>query len=191
MFKKMVLLAGQARIYILAFTMVGLVATSLFAVPQYMSYSARLTQNGRLANGNKTMTFKIYDAQAPGGTVLFSQSGTVTVFNGIYSVDVGPMNADVFSNGNPVYIETTVGNETLLPRTKINSNLFAMQAGGLTAPNGITINAGSGSVMTPISHPSGTKQDLFQGWHFLSVNPVNPSQYQTRFDWLNTPFLKA
>jgi hypothetical protein len=117
-----------------------------FAVPQTISYSGRLLQNGKLANGNKTMTFRIWTL-ASGGVTLSEQTATLPVYNGIYSVDLGLIDPNLFSSGASVYLETTVGGETLLPRTKLNSNIFAMQSGGLSADTGVTINAGSGNII--------------------------------------------
>jgi len=108
-----------------------LLSAAVWAVPQYLSYSGRLLQQGRLATGAKVMTWKIYDAPS-GGTLLWSTANvTTSVYNGIYGVDLGPIDSNLFSNGNSVYLETTVGAETLLPRTKINSVVYALQAGGL------------------------------------------------------------
>jgi hypothetical protein len=127
----------------------GLVAQ---AVPQYMSYSARLVQNGKLPNGTRQFTFRMYDQQAPGGTLLWVTGNptqvTVPIYNGVYDIDLGPLDPSVFANGNSVYLETTVGTETLLPRTKLNSMIFAMQAGGL-AHNGasVSLNASGGIIV--------------------------------------------
>jgi hypothetical protein len=121
-------------------------STFVFAVPPYLSYSGRVFQNGKLFTGAQPMTFKIYDSATAGILLWSTNNANVQVNAGIYDIDLGPLNADVFSNGNSVYLETTVGSETLLPRNKVNSEIFAQQAGGLSS-NGVTINAGSGMVV--------------------------------------------
>ncbi|MFA5927924.1 MAG: tail fiber domain-containing protein, partial [Candidatus Margulisiibacteriota bacterium] len=117
----------------------AILSVSAFAVPNQITYSGRLLQNGALVNSTLQMDFSISNL-ATGGTVLWSTTNVnVDVNQGIYSVLLGdtvnPVNPNVFSADN-AYLQVTVGGEVLLPRTKINSVGYALQAGGLTTSGG-------------------------------------------------------
>jgi hypothetical protein len=140
-------LVGQARIYILAFTMVGLVATSVFAVPGVFNQTGRLLdQGGKLASGAKTMSFGVYDSATAGNVVWASGDLAVTVTEGFYSVDLGTIDPALLSKDN-LWIQVTVNTEALSPRTKLSSAALALNAGGMLGMSGVTMNANAGSLV--------------------------------------------
>ena len=99
------------------------------AVPQSITHQGRLLQNGVLVDGAKTFNFKIYDSLS-GGSLLWSTSNVTTqVRQGIYSVELSPIAASILSGGS-AYLEITVdplvSNDTLSPRTKLDSVGFAL-----------------------------------------------------------------
>jgi hypothetical protein len=120
-----------------------LIGGFLFAVPNYIPYSGRIVQSGRLINGTRPMDFGIYNA-ATNGTAVWSTASVSVQFNqGIYNVDIGPIDPSVLAS-DTLYLQVTINNEGLMPRTHLTSTPFALQAGGLYGANGVTINAGSG-----------------------------------------------
>jgi hypothetical protein len=125
---------------------------SALAVPNQLTYSGRLLQNGALVNAALTMTFKIWN-DLTAGTLLWSTSNVnVDVNQGIYSVALDQVSPNVFT-ADSAYLEVIIDPagtpETLAPRTRINSVGYALQAGSLTgiykegAEAGLTIQTNS------------------------------------------------
>ncbi|MFA5929176.1 MAG: hypothetical protein WC838_07760, partial [Candidatus Margulisiibacteriota bacterium] len=117
----------------LAFGFLALVILSVatLAVPNQLTYSGRLLQNGALVNSTLTMTFKIW-TDPTAGTLLWSTSNIIVPVNqGIYSVVLDQVSSNVFTGDN-AYLEVIVGGETLAPRTQINSVGYALQAASVT-----------------------------------------------------------
>jgi hypothetical protein len=100
------------------------------AVPQQINYQGRLTDNTPQQNpitATASMDFSILDA-ASGGTSLWSETQSVQVTGGLFSVLLGAVNpipASVFSGGATRYLEIHVAGETLTPRQRISSTPFA------------------------------------------------------------------
>jgi hypothetical protein len=107
--------------------LMGLTAAAV-AVPQYLNFQGVLRDtDGNLVTGTKAMTFKIYDA-ATGGTEQFSMtSSEVTVSNGLYTVQLGPLGASELGSGSR-WVEVTVGTQILLPRLEILGVAYAVTA---------------------------------------------------------------
>ncbi|MFA5928609.1 MAG: hypothetical protein WC838_04870 [Candidatus Margulisiibacteriota bacterium] len=104
------------------------------AVPNQLTYSGRLLQNGALVNSTLLMTFKIYDNLTVGNLLWSATDVSVVVNQGIYSVVLDQVSANVFAGDN-AYLEVSIGAggaETLEPRTKINSVGYALQASAVT-----------------------------------------------------------
>ncbi|MFA5928238.1 MAG: hypothetical protein WC838_02935 [Candidatus Margulisiibacteriota bacterium] len=119
----------------LGILVLAILSVAGFAVPNQLTYSGRLLQNGALVNSTMPMIFSIH-TDPTAGTQLWSQSITsVEVNQGIYSVILGeagnPISPNVFVTDN-AYLQVVVNGETLSPRTKINSVGYALQAGGLS-----------------------------------------------------------
>ncbi|MFA5928405.1 MAG: tail fiber domain-containing protein [Candidatus Margulisiibacteriota bacterium] len=117
----------------------SLISFPTYSVPNQLTYSGRLLQNGALVNSTLTMTFKIWN-DPTAGTLLWSTSNiSVPVNQGIYSVALDQVSLNVFTGDN-AYLEVVIDPlgtpETLAPRTKINSVGYALQAGGLTTSGG-------------------------------------------------------
>ncbi|HVN67045.1 MAG TPA: hypothetical protein VMT55_01630, partial [Candidatus Sulfotelmatobacter sp.] len=128
--------------------MLVLLAASLAwaAVPGKLSYEGRLTDSaGNPVTSSKTVVFTIYDA-ATAGTSLWTESQSVTPNNqGVFSVLLGstsPLSPTVF-NGDPRYIEITVGGETISPRSQVVSVGYALtsELAQNVANNSITRNS--------------------------------------------------
>jgi hypothetical protein len=123
----------------LGMSLLSIMRIAVLAVPSQLTYSGRLLQNGALVNAELVMAFTIYDS-ATGSTVLWSTTNVnVEVNSGIYSVFLGDTNRPISPNvfaGDNAWLEVIVGGETLLPRTKLNSVGYALQAGGLSRQGG-------------------------------------------------------
>lgn len=135
-------------------TLVALVAglNCIFAAllqaqaPQMFRYQGRLLDNDALVSGNLNFSFKLYSAPT-GGAALYEDAATVTVVDGLYSAMIGDDSSSGGDLGdalnNPaVYLEITVGGETLTPRERIVSVPYAM--------NGLP----SGTVVLSASNPN-------------------------------------
>ncbi|MFA5928965.1 MAG: hypothetical protein WC838_06685 [Candidatus Margulisiibacteriota bacterium] len=125
---------------LLGITLLSILTSTVLAVPNQLTYSGRLLQNGALVNATLPMIFSIHTDPTT-GIQLWSQTiSSVEVNQGIYSVLLGEVgnfiSPNVFVTDN-AYLQVVVNGETLSPRTKINSVGYALQAGGLSA-GGIT-----------------------------------------------------
>ncbi|MFA5929227.1 MAG: tail fiber domain-containing protein, partial [Candidatus Margulisiibacteriota bacterium] len=120
---------------LLGITLLSILTIMALAVPNQLTYSGRLLQNGALVNSTALMDFKIYSDLTAGTLLWQAGAGNVEVNQGIYSVVLGstsnPISPNIFVTEN-AYLEVTVGGEVLSPRTRINSVGYALQAGGLS-----------------------------------------------------------
>lgn len=133
---------------------------------QLLNYQGRLTDAaGQPRNGSFSMGFAIL-----GGTSSWSESQTVNVANGFFSVLLGsqtPFPADLFTSGDtdaygPVrMLQVTVNGELLTPNIRIVSSAWAIGtvAGptGPTGPTGLDGPAGATGAAGPtgIAGPTG------------------------------------
>ncbi|MEP7218501.1 MAG: hypothetical protein ABI876_06270, partial [Bacteroidota bacterium] len=76
--------------YLLVLAGAMIASNALAQVPRTISYQGVIADNNGLpiANGNKSITIKIYDA-ATGGTVIFTESQTVPVIRGLFNLIIG------------------------------------------------------------------------------------------------------
>jgi hypothetical protein len=123
-------LAGIAMRLMAALVFLGPAgATAQTSMPQTMSYRGLLSDpSGQPLSGTFTMVFKLYNAVS-GGALRYSETQSVTVTHGTFSVRLGsvtPLTAD-FSE--PYYIEVTIGAETLAPRQPLASAAYALRTG--------------------------------------------------------------
>ncbi len=98
-------------------------------VPQLINYQGRLTDGaGDPVTGNQSIRFKVLNGDTPGASVLWSETQTVTVTDGVYHVllgSVNPMSQYLFKGPNR-YLEVEVNGETLSPRQQLGSVPYAM-----------------------------------------------------------------
>jgi hypothetical protein len=98
------------------------------ATPQStaFTYQGDLSENNQPANGNYDLSFSLFDALSGGGQVGSTVTKTsVSVSNGKFTVDLDF--PGVFT-GNQLWVEVTVGAETLTPRQPINTVPVAQYA---------------------------------------------------------------
>lgn len=96
-------------------------------------------------NGSFSMVFKIWDAPT-GGTQLFTETQTVTVVNGQFSVQVGTiayLSSDVLM-GTSAYLGVTVGADAeMSPRQPLSMSGYAYSATQLISDKPVRINSGT------------------------------------------------
>jgi hypothetical protein len=114
-------------------------ATVTSTVPTMISYQGQLLDsNGNPVNGTHSMTFKLYDAPT-GGNLLWSETQSVQVTNGLFNVLLGEYAPLWFTSigetSRDVYLGVTVGSGSgMTPRQQIVSVPYAFVAD--TAKNG-------------------------------------------------------
>lgn len=161
------------------------------AFPGIITYQGKLTNssNVTVSDGSYSIKFTLYDA-ATGGNCLYTASGTcgstsaltVTVTNGLFSVDLGgsgtnSISSTIFQTNNP-YLGVTVSSDSeMTPRKQLTNSIFAYNAlylsGLATSTIGGTSNYipttdGSGN-LTMTGTPQGT--GVNQG--VLYLNPAS------------------
>ena len=124
-------------------TAVGaLIAALCFAgVPELLNYQGKLTDDsGQPLTGTYDMTFKLWSHQTDTDPSYLKWTETwntgssqVTVTDGLFNVVLGSINTGtlgtVFEANDTLYLEITVGAETLSPRVRMGSAGYALNAG--------------------------------------------------------------
>lgn len=125
---------SRFELMLLVITLIFLCIGAAWGAPNQISYQGRLSDTNGVAINDPavSMTFAIFDV-ANGGTALWSESQTVNVQDGIYTVllgSVGPQALDdsVFTSSN-TWLRVTVNGETMTPRQPFASSAYALSAG--------------------------------------------------------------
>ncbi len=114
------------------------------AVPHLINYQGHLLdEDGNPVTGDIDFTFKLYD-QATGLGELWSESQNIPVTDGIFNVELGAINPIDLVFDSPLWLEITVGMETLQPRQPLVSVGQARHAEDVT---GETINPASVNIL--------------------------------------------
>lgn len=101
-------------------------------IPELMGYQGYATDAGGAAlDGSYTMTFAIYDSSVDGTKVWEETHNNVAVNSGYFGVMLGsqgtPLTPSVFE-GSSRYLQVTIGGDPPLPRQRIGSAPYALQA---------------------------------------------------------------
>jgi hypothetical protein len=107
-----------------------LLTTPAWAVPPLINYQGKLTDaNGSpVADGSYSMTFKLYSVLA-GGTALWSETQSVSVNNGVYSLVLGSVTPINLSFDTQYYLGVKVGTDTeMIPRQALTSVSYAFRS---------------------------------------------------------------
>lgn len=121
-------------------------------VPQRINYQGRLLDATNLITGTVELSLRLYNCPS-GGVVLYEDSNSVVVADGLYSTVIGDDTrfgslADALTNSD-VYLEVAVNGAALSPRERIASAAYAMRSGVATAvagalslpPDGLAVGA--------------------------------------------------
>ena len=116
---------------ILALIVMCRVGTSVGQIPQFINYQGMLTDgSGNPVDGARSIQFCIYDVPA-GGTALWSETQTVTVQEGLFSVLLGSLSPIPFAvfNGAETYLALKVGDDQeMTPRKRLVSVAYSFRA---------------------------------------------------------------
>jgi hypothetical protein len=106
------------------------------AVPQTLTFSARIADAGRPVTGPQSFTFTFWDVATggtPGTNALWTETAALEVADGVVSaifgaVSTNPLPATMF-DGRSLFLEVTMGGTTFAPRMSIHSVPYAIRAG--------------------------------------------------------------
>lgn len=133
----------QTKLVLLALFTATAIGTMQFvgaAVPDGLNYQAYLTNNdGTAVDADVSVTFAAYNV-AVGGVPLWSQTQTVTVDQGLFSITLGdpinPFPPGLFDDA--VYIGLFVAGEELLPRRPLTTAAYSFKASDANTLEGAT-----------------------------------------------------
>jgi hypothetical protein len=146
------------------------------AVPSTVSYQGRLTTPGDLpvANGNYSITFRIYD-DSIAGNLFWQEVKTVPVVGGLFSVQLGqatPLDQSTLSMSN-LFIATKVGSDPeMTPRARLTSVPYAVLVSTIDGANGGMVTGD----ITSTGQVSGSRSDA-SGGYFQTFDAGNPNSF--------------
>ena len=124
---------------LVAIAMLSIALSIQAAVPGLINYQGVLTDaDGTPVDGTRTMLFKLFGTES-GGTELWSESHTVVVEEGVFSVILGSVTTltGLAYDPSSLYLEITVGDDPpMMPRSQIVSVFFALHTGDSDALDG-------------------------------------------------------
>lgn len=127
---------------LLMITAVCAAISAMADAPELFRYQGRLVDGTTLVNASLPMSFKLHDAET-GGTLLYEDSATVQVVDGLYSAFIG--DDTVYGSltaalDHPaVYLELTIDGDTLSPRERLVSSPYALQTAADATPAGTIV----------------------------------------------------
>lgn len=130
------------RSSLLALTAVSLALLALpaRAVPTTIAYAGFLTNNGAPVDGTVDLVIELFDDRT-GGAALFSESfQSVIVPDGDLVVELGtvtPLDDSILDSAE-LWLQATVDGEAMLPRARLASVPYALQAGEAASLEGLT-----------------------------------------------------
>jgi hypothetical protein len=117
-------------------------------VPELIHYQGRLLDGTNLVNSSIELSLKLYN-QPVGGDLLYEDSNTVTVIDGLYSTTIGDDGigslAAVLTNA-LIFIQVDVNGTPLSPRERMMSVGFALKADGVSTGSITTAMLADGAV---------------------------------------------
>lgn len=166
----------QIKTLVFGFTLFSV--SLLFAqVPQLINYQGMITDNeGKFLTGNHSIQFKIYESEA-GDAFLWSETQSVEVHNGLFSVLLGSITPVPFSlfDGHDKYLALTVDDDKEMePRKRLVSVGYSFHAYNADKLDGLDAVA---FLNTDNDYGrQGVASELFEGITRLSDKYVNEGQ---------------
>ena len=154
-------------------------------VPAVFNYQGRLLDGTNLVNGARDFVVDLYTAATGGSAIYTETNSNVAVVDGLYSLAVGDDAAGLAQAlGNAtLYLELTVGSQTLAPRERLLSAAYAILAAGvqnsairdaqIAAGANIAPNKIAGTAITGGTSYGGDVSGFFNNLQ-LGVNTVGP-----------------
>jgi len=115
---------------LVSFILFFLTSVSYAQIPRLINYQGKLTDtNGNpVADGNHSVTFRIYDADA-GGTLLWEETQSILIQKGIFSCLLGGVTNLDLAFDKPYWLAIKVGSDAeMTPRQQITSSGYAIRA---------------------------------------------------------------
>jgi len=136
--------------------LLAIAATAQAQVPALINYQGRLVDGTDLVNEPVSLELRLFDA-ATDGNLLYSDSNTVTVVDGLYSTHVGDDTifgslADALTNA-MVYLEPVVNGAALSPRERLVTVPYAAVAETVRGAD-LHVDPTSGNVGIGTNNPS-------------------------------------
>jgi len=128
-----------------------LVQSAAAQIPQTMSYQGRLTDTGGnpVANGNYSLTFRLYDVSSGGAALWTETQASVPVNGAIFSVMLGSVTPFGLPFDKQYWLGVSVqGGAELTPRTALSTSPYSIRSLGVLGSNNIfppTGNVGIGT----------------------------------------------
>ncbi len=147
-----------------------ILSTSLFAVPNQISYQGILTDalGQPVADSTYAVTFGLYRVLA-GGTSVWNESAAITTDAGSFSHTLGsitPFPAGLFESRDTLFLEILISSIPLTPRTRLFSSPYALQSGGLlvrASTQKIVMRTIADSATFVINTPAGDTAIILRG----------------------------
>jgi len=92
---------------------------------RYVPYQGKLLSNGQPINGMATVKFELFDAATGGNVVLTQAASSLTLTNGTFSRNIGPISPYVLSTKPDLWLEVTVNGQVMSPRAKLETAPYA------------------------------------------------------------------
>jgi len=148
-------------------------------VPELLNIQGRLLDGGGLVNSNVALSLRLFDAPA-GGILLYEDSSTVSVVDGLYATFMGDDTA--FGNlqsalaATSVYVETAVNGVALAPRERLSATAYSLATREISIDTNVPPNvvlAGSVNTISESVRGSsvlgGSNNTIVTGSHFASI----------------------
>ncbi|MBI4655393.1 MAG: hypothetical protein HY746_01475 [Elusimicrobia bacterium] len=145
------------------------------AAPLRVNFQGKLDESGQPVTGTKNFIFKIYDASSGGNLVWTSQTHSVSITNGIFSVVLQtgtPVDISTSTFSGPRYVEITIDGTTLSPREEIVSAPYSLVAQSLSSDAIVNWNA---LTSVPAGFADGAAGHITKRSHVLCI--VRNSEY--------------
>jgi hypothetical protein len=116
--------------YALVLVIFTLTAPILAEIPTFISYQGLVTDSlGNPLVGEHSVVLNIYDTDSSPSPLWSSGTLSGTLTDGLFSVPLGPIPADVFTSGSQRYLGITIdSDEELTPRVEIEAVPYAFLA---------------------------------------------------------------
>jgi hypothetical protein len=129
-------MTNKIAFVVFSIILIGASLASAQAVPDQIAYQGMLNdQSGLPVSGTVSFTFALYSVET-GGTALWTESQSIAVSNGIFSVNLGastPLDQVLFMESE-LYLGIRAGaDQEMTPRQRIVSGAFAQSAGPAAA----------------------------------------------------------
>jgi microcystin-dependent protein len=151
---------------------------ALGQIPSIINYQGRIVQGTNLPTETIGLSIQLYDAPI-GGTLLYEDSNSVTVVDGLYSTMIGDdtifgsLNSALTNNA--VHIQLVVNGIVLEPRERLVSVPYALTAVGVVPPGTVLPYAG-------------ITNSVPNGWHLCDGRSLIRDQYPALFASIQTTY---